>query len=104
MTTTTEQEQAGPEPVAPATCDGRPAARAAVMAAERNTSSMHVPMLGRVELPPTDQLAFMGGILTLAVVGVVEWPVAIVLTTGHLLAHNRHVQLLRDFGKALEEA
>jgi hypothetical protein len=80
------------------------AATATAVAAERNTTHLDLPVLGRVELPPSDQLAFMGGVLTLAAFGIVEWPVAIVLTAGHLLAHNRHVQLLREFGKALEEA
>jgi hypothetical protein len=97
-------EHAVLEPVAEPAPGGRPAAHAAAAAAERHTTHLHVPVLGRVELPPPDQLAFMGGIVTLAVVGVMEWPVALVLTAGHLLAHNRHVQLLRDFGKALEEA
>jgi hypothetical protein len=83
---------------------GQGTAHAAAVAAERNTSHVHMPVLGRIELPPTDQLAFMGGILTLAAVGIMEWPVALVITTGHLLAHNRHVRVLRDFGKALEDA
>ena len=82
----------------------RHTARAAVKAAERNALHVDLPVLGRVELPPRDDLAFMGGIVTLAAVGIIEWPIAVVLTTGHLLAHNRHVRLLRDFGKALEEA
>ena len=83
---------------------GQGTARAAAVATERNTSHLHVPVLGRVELPPGDQLAFMGGILVLAAVGIMEWPVAVVLTAGHLLAHNRHVQCIRDFGEALEDA
>jgi hypothetical protein len=99
---TTEHAEIGPAAGTPH--DGEPRARAATAAVEQNTSHLDVPVLGRVELPPTDQLAFMGGILALAAVGVMEWPVALVLATGHLLAHNRHVQLLRDFGKALEEA
>jgi hypothetical protein len=91
-------------PGAAAAPGGQATARAAGATAERHTSHLDVPILGRVELPPTDQLAFLGGVVTLAVVGIMEWPVAIVLTVGHVLAHNRHVQLLRDFGKALEEA
>jgi hypothetical protein len=79
-------------------------ARAAAEAAERNTLHLDLPVLGRVELPPPDDLAYMGGIVTLAAVGIIEWPIAVVLTTGHLLAHNRHVRFLRDFGEALEEA
>jgi hypothetical protein len=98
---TTEHAEIGPTAGTPH--DGQ-RARAAAAAVEQNTSHLHLPVIGRVELPPTDQLAFMGGILVLAAVGVMELPVALVLTTGHLLAHNRHVQLLRDFGKGLEEA
>jgi hypothetical protein len=55
-------------------------------------------------MPPLDQIAFMGGIATLAVIQIIEWPVAAVLTVGHILAHNRHHALLRDFGEALDEA
>jgi hypothetical protein len=97
-------EHAAGEPVARSKPSRQRTMRAAAMATERNTTHMDMPVLGRVELPPADQLAFMGGIITLAAVGMIEWPVAIVLTAGHLLAHNRHVQILRDFGKALEEA
>jgi hypothetical protein len=97
-------EHAVGEPAARSKPSGQRTMRAAAVAAERNTSHLDMPILGRVELPPSDQLAFMGGIITLAAVGMIEWPVAIVLTAGHLLAHNRHVQILRDFGKALEEA
>jgi hypothetical protein len=57
-----------------------------------------------VHMPPLEQIAFMGGIATLAVIGIIEWPVAAVLTVGHILAHNRHHALLRDFGEALDEA
>ena len=92
------------EPVAGSAPGRKRTARAATVATERNTSHLKVPVLGRLELPPTDQLAYMGGILVLAAVGIMEWPVALVITTGHLLAHNRHVQVLRDFGNALEDA
>jgi hypothetical protein len=60
--------------------------------------------MAHVHMPPLDQIAFMGGIATLAVIGIIEWPVAAVLTVGHILAHNRHHALLRDFGEALDEA
>jgi hypothetical protein len=46
----------------------------------------------------------LGGIATLAVLEIIEWPIAVVLTAGHILAHNRHHVLLREFGEALDKA
>jgi hypothetical protein len=61
-------------------------------------------LLGHLHLPPLDQVAFLGGVATLALIEIIEWPVAAVLTVGHILAHNRHHALLRSFGEALDEA
>ncbi|MER7113377.1 hypothetical protein ACQPZU_11140 [Saccharomonospora azurea] len=79
-------------------------AQAVRTAAKRSSCRINVPFLGTLELPPSDQLAFLGGVVTLGAVGVVDWPVVAVLVTGHVLAHNRHVLFLRDFGEALERA
>jgi hypothetical protein len=65
---------------------------------------IELPGIGHLHLPPLDQVAFLGGIATLALIEVIEWPVAAVLTVGHVLAHNRHHALLRSFGEALDEA
>jgi hypothetical protein len=46
----------------------------------------------------------LGGITALALLEIIEWPVAAVLAVGHVLAHNRHHALLRDFGEALDHA
>jgi hypothetical protein len=71
---------------------------------ERNTVTVEVPPFGTLRLPPLDTLAWLGGVATLAVLGVVEWPVATVIGAGHLLAHQHHLRLLHDFGEALEQA
>lgn len=60
--------------------------------------------MGTLSLPPLNELAFLAGVSVLAVTGLMSWPVALTIGTGHLLAHNRHIQLLRDFGEALEQA
>jgi hypothetical protein len=73
-------------------------------AIEKNYPKVTLPVLGDLHLPPPQQLAWYGGLATLAVVGVLEWPVAIAVCTGHLLSQQHHVQVLRDFGEALEEA
>jgi hypothetical protein len=57
-----------------------------------------------VQLPAPDEIAYIGGVAVLAIVGVLEWPVAILLGVGHGMAGLHHRKLLRAFGQALEEA
>ena len=86
-----------------------PPARSAERAAERVISSetMRVELpdgLGTVRLPSPRRLAFYGGIIALAAFGVVDWPVALVIGIGHLLAEDHHHRALEEFGEALAEA
>jgi hypothetical protein len=83
---------------------GGAATKAAASVTAQHATHLHMPGIAHLELPPADQLAFLGGVAVLAVLGIVEWPVAGVLAVGHLLAHNRHHALLRDFGEALDKA
>ena len=82
---------------------GHPRA-AADKATRRNSTQVTVPFLGTVKLPAADELAFLGGVGVLAVVGAIEWPVAVVLGAGHALAANRRNKVVREFGEALEKA
>jgi hypothetical protein len=70
----------------------------------RDAVVVGMPVLGEVRLPSREDAVFLGGIAALAAFGILEWPVAVVLGVGHELAMNRHSQLLRSFGAALEEA
>lgn len=65
---------------------------------------MCLPILGEVELPGRDTLAFTGGLGLLAALGVVEWPVAVLIGAGHYLSRSHQSAVLRDLGAALEEA
>lgn len=105
-------EPAGSATTKPATTDEPSAAEryarnphhAAEKARKTSRTRVTVPMVGHVDLPPADELAYMAGIGALAVVGAVEWPVAVVLGAGHALANRRRNKLLREFGEALERA
>ncbi len=77
---------------------------AVLRAIEKNTVKVVVPALGEIRLPSADTLAWLGGLATLAAVGVLDWPVAAAIGAGHLLAQQRHLRLLKDFGEGLEEA
>ena len=77
---------------------------AVLRAIERNTVTVVLPALGTLRLPPRETLAWFAGLATLTAVGLMEWPVAVAIGAGHLLAQQSHVRLLHDFGEALEEA
>ena len=77
---------------------------AVLHAIEKNTVRVVLPALGTVRLPPPDTLAWFGGLAALGILGVMEWPVAVAIGAGHLLAQQHHIRLLHDFGEALEEA
>lgn len=70
----------------------------------RNSVRVDLPVVGEVDLPGREELAFIGGIGALAILGVLEWPVALLLGLGHTLARSRHNKAMRAFGEALEEA
>jgi hypothetical protein len=57
-----------------------------------------------VTLPPAEQLAYVGGIVLLATLEIIEWPVGIALIAGRILAGASSNKVVQDFGHALEEA
>ncbi|WP_433803108.1 hypothetical protein [Actinomycetospora sp. CA-084318] len=78
---------------------------AAVRAAQEvHTLRVEVPGIGEVPLPSVDELAFVGGLVALGVVGALEWPLVAVLGVGRLLSHVHRWRSLAAFGDALEHA
>lgn len=78
--------------------------KAADQAAAENSTQISLPLIGRVSLPASDQLAFIGGLSLLAVAGVVDWPVVAAIGIGHALVQSRQSKTLHEFGEALEQA
>jgi hypothetical protein len=60
--------------------------------------------IGTVRVPRPERLAFYGGIAVLAALGVLDWPLALVIGVGHLLAEDHHHQVIAEFGEALGQA
>jgi hypothetical protein len=71
---------------------------------EAETFAVNLPVLGQVEIPRPEQLAYYGGLAALAAFELIDWPVALVIAAGHLLAANHHNRLLEELGEAMEEA
>ncbi|HKS44679.1 MAG TPA: hypothetical protein VJT49_06105 [Amycolatopsis sp.] len=61
-------------------------------------------MLGTVHVPPPERLAFYAGLGALAAFGFIEWPVAVVVVAGHVLADQHWSRAVAGLGEALEEA
>jgi hypothetical protein len=71
---------------------------------EGETFVVNVPVLGQLEIPRPEQLAYFGGLAALAALELIDWPVALVIGAGHFLAANHHNRLLEELGEAMEEA
>ena len=83
----------------------RPAGRhAAHRATQRGSLEITLPGFGRINLGTAEQLAYVAGITALAAFELIEWPIAVVIATGHVLAEQRRNKTLHTFGEALEEA
>jgi hypothetical protein len=94
-------------PTSPAGTARRPPAarRAAAQVVDEHSVRLRLPAdMGTIRLPEPRRLAFYGGIAALAALGIVDWPVAVVLGIAHKLAEDDHHQSLCEFAEALEDA
>ncbi|WP_395309061.1 hypothetical protein V4U86_27815 [Mycobacterium sp. AMU20-3851] len=66
--------------------------------------TMTLPCVGRVRVPHPEQLAFYGALGVLAVVEIIDWPVALLVGVGHMLVQDDHNRIVQEIGEALEEA
>jgi hypothetical protein len=57
-----------------------------------------------IETPPVEHMIFYAGMGVLAAMDVIEWPLALLLMTGHLLMDATNRPGLHQLGEALEEA
>ena len=65
---------------------------------------VEVPLVGELAVPPPDKVAYYAGLGLLAALQVIEWPIALVITAGHVLADQHISGLVRGFGESLEQA
>lgn len=65
--------------------------------------AVDLPLVGRVSVPKPEHLAYYAALGGMAAAELIEWPVAVVIAAGHLLAADSHNRALHDIGEALEE-
>jgi hypothetical protein len=80
---------------------GSPTA-AAEKALGRNRLVISLPVIREVRLPSAPHVAWYAGVAALALIEVIEWPVACIIVVGKALADNHHSAVLKEFGDALE--
>jgi hypothetical protein len=71
---------------------------------EGETFAVNLPVVGQVDVPRPEQLAYYGGLIALAAFELIDWPVAVVIAAGHFLANNHHNRMLEELGEAMEDA
>lgn len=76
----------------------------AVSDATGDLRRVHVPLVGSVTIPPPERVAYYTGMGLLAAFGVIEWPLAVVIAAGHVLADQHMSSRLQGLGEAAEAA
>ena len=61
------------------------------------------PIVGHVELPRPEELAYYVGLAVLAAAEIIDWPVALVLAAGHALNYSHHSRVANELGDALDD-
>jgi hypothetical protein len=69
-----------------------------------NDVRISIPVIGEVRLPPAPNLAFFAAVGALTAFGLIEWPVALIVIVGHVLATHGRSGTARGFGEGLAQA
>jgi len=51
---------------------------------------------------PHPRLGWYAGVTVMAILEMIEWPLAILMMLGHEIAHRSHSDALRDFAEGVE--
>ena len=94
-----------PEPASPRPGRRKPGTRAGAAHAvvHHDALELHLPFVGSVHLPRPDHVGWYAGVAALAVLEIIDWPVATVLAIGKALSDNHRYHLIEEFGRALDE-
>jgi hypothetical protein len=57
-----------------------------------------------VVVPPAERVVYYAGVGVLAAAGLIEWPLAVVVAAGHVVADQQMFSRLRGLGEAAEPA
>jgi hypothetical protein len=68
-------------------------------------AQLRVPLVGvSVPVPPPDRAAFYAGLTVMTLVELIDWPVAVVIATGHALAARSRSRAVQGVAESAESA
>jgi|GEM_PF-1150385 hypothetical protein len=76
---------------------------AAQQAHDADHLAIDLPVVGTVLLPRPEQLAYYGAVGILLALEIIDWPIALLVVTGHALAQQQHNRAIQQFGEGLED-
>jgi hypothetical protein len=68
---------------------------------EAETFAVSLPVVGRIRIPRPDQLAYYGALAGLAALEIIDWPIAVAIGAGHILASQHHNKVVQELGEVL---
>jgi len=71
---------------------------------EAESVTIDLPIVGRVQIPPAEELAYYVGLAVLAAAEIIEWPVALVVAATHALTYSHHSRVAQELGEAVDES
>jgi hypothetical protein len=66
---------------------------------DAETFAVTLPVVGRVRVPRPEQLAYYGALAGLAALEIIDWPIALAIGAGQVLASNHHNMVAQELGK-----
>lgn len=70
---------------------------------QKQPPRVSLPVVGEIPVSEGSRVAFYGGLTAFAILGLLDWPVALIVGVGHLLTENRHNETIEALGEVLEE-
>jgi hypothetical protein len=66
--------------------------------------AVDLPVVGKVQIPPAEELAYYVGLAVLAASEIIEWPVALIVAASHALTYSHHNRVAQELGEAVDES
>lgn len=71
---------------------------------QQSSTELTLPIIGKISLPPIEDLAWYGGIALLGASGIVDWPILGIVIAGKILSEVKGNKTISTFGSSLEQA
>jgi hypothetical protein len=71
---------------------------------EGKAFSISLPVVGRLQIPRPEHLAYYGALGAMVAAEIIDWPIALAIAAGHALTQQQHSRMAEEVGEAVEDA